>query len=441
MLDVKLFRVEDGGDPDKIRESQRRRFKDVEVVDRVIELDQEWRRLRFEMDGVNRDMNSTSKEIGRKMKAKELDGVDELKRKVTEMKAASAVLQERMTEMERRRDELIRSIGNVVHPSVPVNNDEDKNAVEFSWGEPGSAPGAGRNHVDLLYMIDGVDYDRGTVVAGSRGFFLKGPGALLNMAIIQYGLQFISRKGFTPIQTPYMMNKEAMARCAQLSDFDEQLYKVSGDGDKYLIATSEQPLCGFFTNDWIDPKALPIKYCGYSTCFRKEAGAHGRDTLGIFRVHQFEKLEQFVVTSPEEDASWHMHQDMIENAMEFYRSLKIPYRVVNIVSGALNDAAAKKYDLEGWFPSSQAFRELVSCSNCTDYQARRLETRWGTPKTGEREKKYVHMLNSTLCATTRVICAILENYQTDEGIRVPDVLQSHFGSDFIPFVRPSPVLK
>eukprot|EP00180_Rhodochaete_pulchella_P002915 Plantae.Rhodophyta-Rhodochaete_pulchella.ctg46348.p1 GENE.Plantae.Rhodophyta-Rhodochaete_pulchella.ctg46348~~Plantae.Rhodophyta-Rhodochaete_pulchella.ctg46348.p1 ORF type:complete len:260 (+),score=49.26 Plantae.Rhodophyta-Rhodochaete_pulchella.ctg46348:69-782(+) len=235
-----------------------------------------------------------------------------------------------------------------------------------------------------------------------------------------------------------------MAKCAQLDDFDEQLYKVTtGDKesqDKYLIATSEQPLCAYFLNDWIDPKSLPIKYAGTSTCFRKEAGSHGRDTLGIFRVHQFDKVEQFVVTSPEDNLSWTMQEELLDNAKQFYQSLGLPYRVVNIVSGALNNAAAKKLDLEGWFPSSAKYRELVSCSNCTDYQARRLETRFGARKQGDREKRYVHMLNSTLCATTRVICCILENYQTDDGVRVPEPLRDAVGTDFFPFKRERPEL-
>lgn len=228
-----------------------------------------------------------------------------------------------------------------------------------------------------------------------------------------------------------------MAQTAQLSQFDEELYKVTGDNeDMYLIATSEQPISAFHANEWFEqPKEqLPVKYAGYSTCFRKEAGAAGRDTWGIFRVHQFEKVEQFCLTEPEK--SWEMFDHMIQNSEDFYQSLGLSYRVVSIVSGALNNAAAKKYDLEAWFPFQGAYKELVSCSNCTDYQSRNLEIRCGIKKMGDREKKYVHCLNSTLTATTRTLSCILENYQTPEGIRVPEPLIPYMdGRDFLPFVR------
>ncbi|KAJ2355175.1 Cytosolic seryl-tRNA synthetase, partial [Coemansia sp. RSA 2610] len=221
--------------------------------------------------------------------------------------------------------------------------------------------------------------------------------------------------------------------------FDEELYKVSGDGDdKYLIATSEQPISAFHMDEWFEKPAeqLPIKYAGYSTCFRKEAGAHGKDTQGVFRVHQFEKIEQFVLTEPEK--SWEMFDDMIAASEEFFQSLGISYRVVSIVSSALNDAAAKKYDLEAWFPARGEYKELVSCSNCTDFQSRNLEIRCGTKKLGDREKKYVHCLNSTLCATERALCCVLENFQTPEGLKIPAPLVPYMGGrDFVPFIRDS----
>lgn len=208
-----------------------------------------------------------------------------------------------------------------------------------------------------------------------------------------------------------------------------------------MIATSEQPIAAFHVDEFIEPASLPIRYAGLSSCFRKEAGSHGKDVRGIFRVHQFEKVEQFVITSPE--TSWEMHEEMIKISEQFYQSLNIPYRVITIVSGELNNAAAKKYDLEGYFPGFNEFRELVSCSNCTDYQARRMETRFGMKKQGEREKKYVHMLNSTLAATGRTLCAILENNQTEKGINVPSPLQPFLNAylddpTFIPFVKEKP---
>jgi len=229
-----------------------------------------------------------------------------------------------------------------------------------------------------------------------------------------------------------------MAECAQLSQFDDELYKVTGEGDdKYLIATSEQTLCAMHRQAWFEKTDLPKRYVGYSTCFRKEVGSHGRDTLGIFRIHQFEKIEQFVVCSPEGNESWEMMEEMLANAEAFYQGLDLPYHVVNIVSGELNNAAAKKYDLEAWFPASKTHRELVSCSNCTDYQARRLDVRLRVPKGPGGDQggnRCVHMLNSTLTATERTMCCVLENYQTPDGVRVPEVLKPFMaGVEFIPF--------
>ena len=299
-------------------------------------------------------------------------------------------------------------------------------------------------HHELLWKIDGYEPERGVRVAGHRGYFLKGNAVLLNQAIIMYAMHWNNQRGFTTLQTPYFMNRDVMAGVAQLEDFDEELYHVEGEAgdEKYLIATSEQPICGYHMGEWIDEKDLPLKYTGFSTNFRKEAGAHGKDTWGIFRVHQFDKVEQFVICKPEE--SWDMHEYMIKNSREFYESLNLPYRVVNIVSGALNNAAAKKYDLEGWFPGYNAYRELVSCSNCTDYQSRAMEIRCGSTKKANEDKKYVHMLNSTLCALTRTLCCILENYQTPEGIQIPEKLLPYMdGITFLPFKRelPSDMLK
>ncbi|XP_002467553.2 serine--tRNA ligase, cytoplasmic [Sorghum bicolor] len=240
------------------------------------------------------------------------------------------------------------------------------------------------------------------------------------------------------MQTPFFMRKETMRKCAQLVQFDEELYKVTGDGEeKYLIATSEQPMCAYHLGDRIHPDELPIRYAGYSTCFRKEAGSHGRDTAGIFRVHQFEKIEQFCITNPNGNDSWEMLEEMIKNSEDFYKEIGLPYQVVSIVSGALNDAASKKYDLEAWFPASNTYRELVSCSNCTDYQARRLGITYGQKQDEQSNNRFVHMLNSTLTATERTLCCILENNQKEGGVEVPKVLQPYMGGiEFLPFKQP-----
>lgn len=328
----------------------------------------------------------------------------------------------------------LETIGNLVHGSVPVSNDEAKNAVLRSWGEKRSELKL-KNHVELVELLGIADMKKGANVAGGRCFYLKGDGVRLNQALINFGLDFLEKRGFTLLQTPFFMRKDIMAKCAQLAQFDEELYKVTGEGDdKYLIATAEQPLSAYHLDDWIHPSQIPIRYAGYSSCFRKEAGSHGRDTLGIFRVHQFEKVEQFCITSPNGNDSWDMHEEMMKNSELFYKMLNIPYQVVGIVSGALNESAAKKYDLEGWFPASMAYRELVSCSNCTDYQSRRLEVRYGQKKNNEQGKQYVHMLNSTLAATERTICCILENYQKEDGVEVPKALRPYMGGKtFLPF--------
>ncbi|XP_050273148.1 serine--tRNA ligase-like, partial [Quercus robur] len=355
--------------------------------------------------------------------------------KTTEENKRSAVEKEaEVREVLQNLNSKLLLIGNIVHDSVPISDDEANNEVIRAWGEKRLEPKL-KNHVDLIKLLGIADLKKGADIAGGRGFYLKGDGVRLNQALINFGLDFLEKRGFTLLHTPFFMRKEVMARCAQLAQFDEELYKVTGEGDdKYLIATAEQPLCAYHLDDWIHPSELPIRYAGYSSCFRKEAGAHGRDTLGIFRVHQFEKVEQFCITSPDNDESWAMHEEMLKNSEDFYKMLNLPYQVVSIVSGALNDAASKKYDLEAWFPASQTYRELVSCSNCTDYQARRMETRYGQKKSNEQTKKYVHLLNSTLIATERTMCCIIENYQREDGVEIPEALQEFMGGKtFLPF--------
>ncbi|PIN26634.1 Seryl-tRNA synthetase [Handroanthus impetiginosus] len=432
MLDVNLFREEKGGDPEKIRESQQRRFANVDLVDEVIQLDKVWRLRQFELDGLKKDFNKINKQIAKlKISGGDASGLiatieedrELITKKEEEVQEALAAVQARL-----------EIIGNLVHDSVPVSNDEANNAIIRSWGEKWTEPKL-KNHVELVELLGIADIKKGANVAGGRGFYLKGEGVRLNQALINFALEFLEKRGFTALQTPFFMRKEIMAKCAQLAQFNEELYEITGEGDdKYLIATAEQPLCAYHINDWIHPSQLPLRYAGYSSCFRKEAGSHGRDTLGIFRVHQFEKVEQFCITSPNGNDSWAEHEQMIKNAEDFYKMLKLPYQVVAIVSGALNDAAAKKYDLEAWFPASNTYRELVSCSNCTDYQSRRLEIRYGQKKSNEKGKEYVHLLNSTLTATQRTICCILENYQKEDGVEIPEVLRDFMGGKtFLPF--------
>ena len=475
VLDLDLFRKDKGFDPDKIRENQKNRFKEVSLVDTVIEKDKSWRQLRHKADNLNKLKNVCSKEIGEKMKKKEaVNGDDNVPKDVFEnlenlvasdlksltvpqIKTIRSFIDDvirtndkNLISTELERNLALKEIGNILHESVPISNDEEENKVEKTYGD--CTQKKKYSHVDLIHMIDGIDGERGTNISGGRGYFLIGPAVFLQHALIQFALQRLFTKGYKPLYTPFFMRKDVMQEVAQLSQFDEELYKVIGKGseqsddkeieEKYLIATSEQPIAAFHRNEWIPENALPIKYAGLSTCFRQEVGSHGRDTRGIFRVHQFEKVEQFCLTSPFDNKSWQMMEEMISNAEEFYKALEIPYRIVNIVSGALNNAASKKLDLEAWFPGSGAFRELVSCSNCLDYQARRLLVRYGQTKKMNASTDYVHMLNATMCAVTRVICAILEVHQTDTGIKIPDVLTQFMPTEYkndIPFVKPAPI--
>jgi len=440
MLDILSFIADKGGEPEKIRESQQRRGASVEIVDDIIDMYKDWTKVKFELDGINKEINSTQKAIGQKLKAREdaselLKTKEDLQKKKKDQEAVEGAKEAAMKQK-------VAGIGNIVHDSVPVGMDEANNEIIRTWAPQGVVVEKKNclSHHEVLTRIDGYDPERGVKVVGHRGYFLKQYGVFLNQALINYALTFLCDRGYTALQTPQMMNKDVMAKTAQLEQFDEELYKViDGSEEKYLIATSEQPISAFHAEEWFDNPAeqLPVKYAGFSSCYRREAGSHGKDAWGIFRVHSFEKVEQFLITAPEK--SWQAFDDMMTNSEDFYKSLGLPYRVVSIVSGALNNAAAKKYDLEAWFPFQGEFKELVSCSNCTDYQSRRLEIRYGVKKAGERDKKYVHCLNATLCATERTLCCILENYQTEDGFNVPEVLQPYMGGKkFIPFTKELP---
>ncbi|KAL1979398.1 hypothetical protein VTN96DRAFT_6070 [Rasamsonia emersonii] len=442
MLDFNDFVTDRGGDPNKIKESQRRRYASEEIVDEVQKLFEDARKSRYEAMQLGSQLNALLKEIGKKKKNKE-DATDLLEQKA-QLEKRKKQADDHAIEKEAERDKKIKSIGNYVHESVPVSNNEDDNELIRTWA-PENVVVEKRDclsHHEVLTRLDGYDWERAVKIVGHRGYCLTGYGLFLNLALVNYGLEFLWRKGYKPNQPPQFMLRDVMAKTAQLEQFDEELYKVieSDDKstDKYLIATSEQPLSALHGGEWLQEKDLPIKYAGFSTCYRKEAGAHGKDAWGIFRVHQFEKVEQFVLTKPED--SWQAFDEMIATSEEFYQSLGLPYRIVSIVSGALNNAASKKYDLEAWFPFQGEYKELVSCSNCTDYQSRELDIRYGAKKTTDTRKSYVHALNATLCATERTLCCILENYQTENGINVPEPLRKYIpgAPEFIPYTRDLP---
>jgi len=485
VLDIYDFRTEQGGNPEKIRENQKKRFKDPGLVDVVLENDKAWRQADFQKTNCNKFRNIINKTIGERMKKKmpmgDSDALPEgflpselnaeyaekisnltkedlaplctkqIKTVKAELEKAIKWVEQHATECQNKRDAALRQCANYTHDSVPVGQDEDTtNITERTFGDCETKKRF--SHVDLVVMVDGVNSEAGTQVAGNRGYFLTGPLVFLEQAIVNFALQTLGSRQYVPITTPYFMRKDMMQKVAQLSQFDDELYKVIGKAsedekdntldEKYLIATSEQPLCALHFGKSLAADSLPLRYAGYSTCFRQEVGSHGRDTRGIFRVHQFQKVEQFIYSAP--DNSWDHFTDMIDCAETFYKSLGIPYRIVNICSGALNNAAAKKFDLEAWFPGGGAFRELVSCSNCLDYQARRCQCKYGETKKMNERAEYVHFLNATMAATTRVICAILENYQTEEGVKIPDALRCFMPlqyQEFIPFVKEAPILE
>ena len=433
-IDINFIRK----NPNIVKESEIKRFRDPDSIDTILELDSKWRYLTGRTDLLRKDKNSTQNQIAQYYKAKTPELAKELKIKIENLDKEINDCEKWKKDLLNEIKNLTNKIGNIVGSDVVVSKDEEKdNMIVKTWGNPDQYKANLLNHHVLLDRIGGFDPERGTKISGHKGYFLKDIGVLLNQAIINYGIGFLRARGYTILQPPYFINKEIMAGVAQLSEFDETLYHVGGgDSDAYLIATSEQPICGYHSGEWLKESELPLKYCGYSSCFRKEAGSHGKDTWGIFRVHQFDKVEQFVICEDNIEISDKFQQEMLSISEEFYQSLEIPYRVVSIVSGELNNAAIRKYDLEGWFPGYDCYRELVSCSNCTDYQSRAMEIRCGVKSNKDESKRYVHMLNSTLCACTRVICCLLELGQTESGIKIPKPLQPYLaGMDFIPFIK------
>ena len=426
-----------------VKESQRKRGASTEVVDEILNLDNTWRKLQYDSNNANKRAKDISKEISNLKKQDPTADTSELREKSLTARELARTLNVQQEEILLQRNKLMSTIGNIVHESVPVSlNEADFTVVRTHYSdlfkENPECPKL--KHHQLLYMIGGYEPEIGSKVAGHRGYYLTGFGVILNQAIIQYSLYFLWEKGYQQVQPPLFMKQSLMEKVASIAEFDESLYKIEDkeateEGNtKYLIATSEAPLVALNMDKIFVDKDLPLKYAGLSECFRKEAGSSGKDIRGLFRTHVFEKVEQFVICKPDE--SWNYHEEMIKISEEFYNNLGISYRIINIPSGDLNMSASKKYDLEGWFPGQETYRELVSCSNCTDYQSRQMNIQYGTTK----PTKYVHMLNSTLCATGRTICAILENYQTENGIKVPEVLKPYLtpylkGSDIIPFVR------
>ncbi len=422
MLDINLFREE----PEKIYESEKKRFKDTLAVDKVIEYDTLWR------DGVKKinNLRSEKNKLSKSFKQAKKDGnIKEVVEKSKQVAAEIKELEPKIEEYKQQRDVYRYKIGNIINDKVPISDTEEDNKEIRKYGELPKFDFPALNHVDLIKKIDGADTEIAASIAGSRFYYLKEDILFLNLALIRFALDELTKKGYTPLQTPFFIKGEVAEETSELAEFEETLYKLENE-DLYLIATAEQTLAALHRNEIITEEDLPLRYCALSTCFRKEAGSHGKDTLGIFRVHQFEKIEQFIYSKPED--SEQEHQRLLETTEGIYKKLGLPYHIVAIVSSALNDNASIKYDLEAWFPGSETYRELVSCTNCTDYQARKLNTRFG--KQGASNAQMLHTLNSTAIATERTICCILENYQQEDGsVKVPEVL--------VPYMNGKTVMK
>ena len=417
-MDIKLVRE----NPDAVVASLRRRgaVDKVPLVSEAAKADSEWRKHKTEVDRLRHRQNELTAEVAALKKKGEpiedkLREVKDIPRKIKDLDAKSA-------EASARLNAALLGLPNMLHESVPTGKDETESVTVRTWGEHPDFGFEPKDHIDLLTALDMVDMERGAKVAGARFFFMKGDAVKLEHAIMQFALDFLRAKGYTAVEPPFMLNRESYEGVVNLEDFGPVIYKIEGE-DLHLIATSEHPLVSMHLDEILDASELPLKYCGFSPCFRVEAGAHGKDTKGIFRVHQFYKVEQVVFSKPEQ--SWNIHEELIGNAEGIYQALGIPYRVVALCSGDTGFMSAKTYDLEAWLPGQGKYREMASASNITDYQSRRLKIRY-------REKQndptvLVHTLNST-AVVTRTLVAMVENFQQKDGsVRVPKALSPYMG--------------
>jgi len=420
MLDIKLIRE----NPKFVRNNlaKRQNPENLRMLEELIDFDRKWRQHLTELNELRHERRLITTEIAAlKKKGKNAD--KELA-KAKKIDIEITALEKMVGECEQKVHYYLMRLPNLLHETVPTGKDENDNVQVRSLGKIPKFNFPVKDHINLGLSLDIMDVERAGKIAGARFFYLKRDGVLLDMALMSFALEEMVKKGYTPIEPPFLMRREPYEGVVALSDFEDVLYKIEKE-DLYLIATSEHPMAAMFMNEVLKAEDLPLKLVGISTNFRKEAGAHGKDTRGIFRTHQFNKVEQFVFCKPEE--SWKIHEELIKNAEELVQKLGLPYRVVNDCTGDIGTVAAKKYDIEAWMPAQNAFKEIISCSNCTDYQARRLNIKY-REKEGESPKGFVHTLNSTAIATGRTIVAILENYQQKDGsISVPEVLRKYMG--------------
>jgi len=420
MLDPKIIK----DNPKIIRDMLKARAVEFDL-DELVESDQKRRDLILKTDDMRKKKNQVALEISQKKKSGEniSSNLDEMKNISREL----VKLESLQGETDKKYSQLVLTIPNLIHESVPIGKDETANIEIKKWGVIPKFDFKINDHIDISANLDLVDLERAAKVAGARFYYLKNDLVRLNQSLIHYALDFLAEKNYSLVQPPYMINRKSMEGAIIADDFEEVIYKIENE-DLYMIGTSEHAMAAMHSDEIIEGKDLPLRFAGVSPCFRKEAGAHGRDQKGIFRVHQFDKIEQFVFARPEE--SWKEHERMLSVAEEFYQNIEIPYKVMLLSSGDMGKVSAKTYDIEAWMAGQNAYREIVSCSNCLDYQARRLKIRF-RDKTNE-ETQYLHTLNSTLVATSRVLVSIMENFQTKDGhIIIPKVLQKYMGKNII----------
>ena len=421
MLDMKTFRE----NAELIREDHNKRGLPHDSIDEVLKLDEEWKEALHQQSEARRQRNFAAKAIAEAKKSGDQQEIDRVMAEVKDLGTLVDSLDEKANGLLQKRDSLRMRIPNILHPDVPIGEDESGNTQHSMHGSKPIFDFKPRTHNELIEMNKWVELERAAKIAGSRFYFLKGDLARLDLALQNYAVDFLAKRGFTFVQPPVMMNRSAYEGVTDLGDFETVMYGVEPD-KLYMIATSEHPLTAMYMDEVIEPSLLPLKMVGLSSCFRREVGAHGLSDRGIWRVHQFAKVEQIIISHP--DQSWDLHEELLQNCIDLWNELDLHHEVVNICTGDMGTVAARKYDIEAWLPGAEAFKEVVSCSNCTDYQANRLRMRYRTADGNAA----VHTLNSTAVATSRALVAIMEQNQLEDGrVKVPKVLVPYMGKEIL----------
>ncbi|MFJ1815929.1 MULTISPECIES: serine--tRNA ligase [unclassified Streptomyces] len=419
MIDLRLLRE----DPDRVRASQRARGEDVELVDALLSADERRRSSGVRFD----ELRSEQKALGKLIPKASPDERAELLKKAEQLKADVKAADAAQDEADAEAKRLMLQIGNVVHEDVPVGGEEDFVVLEThgtvrDFGAEGFEP---RDHLELGEMLGAIDMERGAKVSGSRFYYLTGIGALLELALVNAAIAQATEAGFIPMLTPALVRPRAMEGTGFLGQAAENVYHLEKD-DYYLVGTSEVPLAAYHMDEIIDAEKLPLRYAGFSPCYRREAGTYGKDTRGIFRVHQFDKVEMFSYVDPADAEA--EHRRLLDWEKQWLTALELPFQVIDVATGDLGASASRKFDCEAWIPTQGKYRELTSASNCNGFQARRLSVRMRDNRDGKKVLQPLSTLNGTLCAVPRTIVAILENHQLADGsVRVPEVLRPYLG--------------